>query len=145
MQITRSSVHIEAPRETVWVALTDPKYVKKWQYGSILSTDWTVGSPIRFTSEWEGQTFEQWGTVIAVVAPEELRYSLFAPRPELEDAPENYFTMTYTLEAYGAGTNLTITQHDPRTGADENPADEDNPVLESLKMLAESIETTTQL
>ena len=91
VRVSRSSIHIEAPRETVWSVVTEPAYVKQWQYGSDLQTDWSVGSQIRFVSEWEGQTFEQWGTVVHVDAPNRLAYSLFAPRPDLEDKPENLF------------------------------------------------------
>lgn len=141
MAVTRSSVHINATREAVWAVLTDPMYVKQWQYGSVLETSWTVGSPIRFTTEWEGQTLQQRGTVLAVDVPTEVRYSLFAPRPGLEDRPENYFTMTYRLAVDGEGTTLTIIQEDPRPGAGERELDqsEDNPVLAALKQVAESV------
>jgi uncharacterized protein YndB with AHSA1/START domain len=145
VRVSTSGVRIEAPRETVWSIITDPTHVKQWQYGSILSTDWSVGSPIRFTSEWEGKTFEQWGTVLLVDAPGRLKYSLFAPRPDLEDKPENYFTMTYTLEDDAGGTNLEISQEDPCEGADEDgdSSDVENPVLAALKNLAESVATAT--
>lgn len=141
MAVTRSSVHIEATRDAVWTALTDPRCVKQWQYGSVLETDWSVGSPIRFTTEWEGQTLEQWGTVLAVEAPTEVRYSLFAPRPGLEDRPEHYFTMTYRLAVEGGGTILTVIQDDPRPGSGEGELDEsgDNPILAALKQVAESV------
>jgi len=33
-------------RESVWAVVTQPGYVKQWQYGSNLDTDWSVGSPI---------------------------------------------------------------------------------------------------
>lgn len=120
--------------------LTDPRLVKQWQYGSDLDTDWTAGSPIRFTSEWQGNTFEQWGTALDVTAPERLRYSLFAPRPGVEDRPENYFTMTYRLDTEDGATLLTITQQDPREqpGQEPDQQDEDNPVLAALKAVAES-------
>lgn len=149
MRVSTSKVHIEARPQTVWAVVTDPAYVKQWQYGSVLHTTWTVGSPVRFTSEWKGQTFEQWGTVLAVEPPARLRYSLFAPRPGLEDQPENYFTMIYTLAAVDGGTDLTITQEDPREvgggeGSDnEESNDEENPVLAALKRVAESVEATT--
>lgn len=134
-------MHVDAPREAVWSVLTDPAYVAQWQYGSVVETSWSVGSPIRFTSEWEGRTVEQWGTVLAVDAPREVRYSLFAPRPDLEDRPENYFTMTYRLEVVDGGTTLTITQEDPRPGAGEGDhhEDEESPVLAAVKQLAESL------
>jgi len=141
VRVSTSSIHIEASRETVWSVVTEPAYVKQWQYGSQLHTDWRVGSPIRFISEWQGQTFEQWGTVVQVDAPNRLAYSLFAPRPDLEDKPENYFTMTYILDGdEGAATTLTILQEDPRPGAEDTVEDEEeNPVLAALKTLAESV------
>ncbi len=118
----------------------EPTYVKQWQYGSDLQTDWSVGSQIRFISEWEDQTFEQWGTVVSVDAPSRLAYSLFAPRPDLEDKPENYFTMTYILDGDEGATTLTILQEDPRPGAEDTVENEaDNPVLAALKTLAESL------
>lgn len=85
--------------------------------------------------------FEQWGTVLLVDAPTHLRYSLFAPRPNLEDKPENYFTMIYTLEDDAGATNLTIAQEDSREGAAEDviSSDGENPVLGALKKLAESV------
>ncbi|WP_328388476.1 SRPBCC family protein [Nocardia sp. NBC_00416] len=145
MHVSTSSVRIKAPRELVWAILTDPAYVAQWQYGSVLSTDWSVDSPIRFTNEWEGNTFEQWGTVLLVDAPAQLRYSMFAPRPDLEDKPENYFTMGYALEDDAGATNLTITQEDPRVSAGEHADsdDEENPVLAALKNLAESVAATS--
>jgi Activator of Hsp90 ATPase homolog 1-like protein len=69
VRVSTSGVRIEGPRETVWSIITDPTYIKQWQYGNILSTDWSVGSPIRFTSEWEGKTFQQWGTVLLADRP----------------------------------------------------------------------------
>ena len=140
MRVSKSSIHIEASRETVWSVVTEPAYVKQWQYGSDLQVVWSVGSPIRFTNEWQGQTFEQWGTVVLVDAPNRLAYSLFAPRPDLEDKPENYFTMTYILDGDEGATTLTILQEDPRPGAEATVEDEeDNPVLAALKTLAESV------
>jgi len=59
-----SNLTINAPKEKVWEALTEPEKVKAWQYGSVLTTDWNVGNEIRFKSEWEGQIFEQWGIVL---------------------------------------------------------------------------------
>jgi uncharacterized protein YndB with AHSA1/START domain len=140
VHVSKSSIHIEASRETVWSVVTEPIYVTQWQYGSHLQTDWSVGSQIRFISEWQGQTFEQWGTVLHVDAPNRLAYSLFAPRPDLEDKPENYFTMTYILDGDEGATTLTILQEDPRPGAEDTVEDEEgNPVLAALKTLAESV------
>jgi uncharacterized protein YndB with AHSA1/START domain len=76
-----SHITIQAPAMNVWQALTDPTLVKRWQYGSDLVTDWQPGHGIRFHSEWQGQVYEQWGTVLEFAPHRRIRYSLFAPRP----------------------------------------------------------------
>ena len=139
MRVVKSRVTIEASLESVWATLTRPEFVKKWQYDSVVETDWSVGSPIRFTSEWEGQTFTQWGTVLSFDSSRALRYSLFAPRPGLDDRPENYFTMSYSLDGGDGETVVTITQEDPRETDSHEVGEGDESVLVALKNLAESI------
>ena len=121
-----SELDVAASPAAVWETLTTPALVKRWQYGSDLVTDWAVGGPIRFTLQWDGGLFEQWGTVLEFDRPRQLSYSLFAPRPDLVDVPENYFTMTYQLTPLDdGGTRVSITQHDPRPGAGGAEADGD--------------------
>ncbi|CAN5562504.1 hypothetical protein BH11BAC1_BH11BAC1_04090 [soil metagenome] len=133
-----STIHINASQQKTWEALTKPELVKQWQFGSDLLTDWQVGCHIRFSTAREGNLFEQWGNVLEVKPYEILRYSLFAPRPGLEDKPENYFTMSYLLTPENGGTRLEIIQDDNRPGAvQEEPQGEENPVLLSLKNLIE--------
>ena len=135
-----STIHIKASPEKVWETLTKPELVKLWQYGSDLTTDGKVGDDIRFTTAWEDKIFEQWGKLLEIKPNELLRYSLFAPRPDLEDKAENYFEMNYVLTAENDGTKLVILQIDNRPGAkQEEPQDEENPVLQLLKQTAESL------
>jgi len=95
---------------------------------------------ISFSSEWEGQIFEQWGKVLSYNPHENLSYSLFAPRPGLEDKPENYLVMHYQLSDEDGQTRLEIIQEDHRANAvQEPPQGEENPVLRQLKILAESL------
>ncbi|MEP6617583.1 MAG: SRPBCC family protein [Ginsengibacter sp.] len=134
-----STITINAPMEKVWECLTNPELVKLWQYGSLLVTDWKVGTDIKFIAEWEGKKFEQWGKVLEIKPPEFLKYSLFAPRPGLEDKPSNYFVMNYILTHKDGQTNLEIIQEDNRPGTvQEAPQAAENPVLAELKKLAES-------
>lgn len=142
MRSTHSKVHLAVPPSKAWVALTRPDCVAKWQYGSVLTTTWEIGSRIVFRAEWEGQVFEQSGEVLEFREPERLRYRLFAPRPDLIDKPENYFEMVYTLEPRDGGTLVTISQHDPRPVAcqpEAETSDEENPVLLALKRVAEAL------
>ena len=134
-----STIVLDVPIEKVWNALTQPDLVKQWQYGSDLITDWIVGNEIRFRNEWEDQVFEQWGTVLEVIPNQKIKYSLFFPRPELEDKPENYFIMSYILSEENQKVKLEILQENNRPGAiQEEPQGEENPVLQGLKTLIES-------
>lgn len=133
-----STIRIHASAQSVWNALTQPDLVKRWQYGSVLTTDWQVGSDIRFRTEWQGKVFEQWGQVLSFQPCEKLSYRLFAPRPDLADKPENYFVMNYVLTPEGDQTKLDILQEDNRPGAvQEAPQGEENPILQSLKNIVE--------
>ena len=134
-----STININTTKDKVWQAITKPELVKLWQYGSDLITTWEVGSTISFRTAWEDKVFEQWGIVLEFVPLERLTYSLFAPRPGLKDKPENYFKMSYVLTAENNGTKLQIIQEDNRVNAvQEEPQGEENPVLQSLKNIAEN-------
>ena len=134
-----STIHIKASPEKVWDTITKPELVKLWQYRSDLITDGKVGDDIRFKTAWEDKIFEQWGTLLEIKPNELLRYSLFAPRPGLEDKPENYFEMNYVLTSKNDQTKLVILQIDNRPGAvQEEPQGEENPVLQLLKEIAET-------
>ena len=134
-----STIKLNASINRIWDVLTKPEFVKQWQYGSDLFTDWKVNSEIRFRAEWQGQVFEQWGKIIEIVPYKLIKYSLFAPRPDLEDKPENYFVMNYILNEEKNYIRLDIIQEDNRPGAvQEEPQGEENPVLSALKALIEA-------
>lgn len=133
-----SILTIHATPHKVWDVLTKPEFVKLWQYGSELQTNWNVGTGIRFVTKWGENTFEQWGTVLEFTPITKLRYSLFAPRPNLEDKPENYFEMIYSLKKENDHTILKIIQEDNRPNAvQEGIQGEENPALKMLKEIAE--------
>jgi uncharacterized protein YndB with AHSA1/START domain len=139
VKTTDPIVKILAPASKVWLALTMPDLVKQWQYGSDLMTTWELGTPIIFRNEWNGQTFEQKGTVLEFQPESRLKYSLFFPRPDLDDIPEHCFFMIYELTETAGLTSVLFRQEDPRpsppdasSGGDGGPD-----VLASLKELVE--------
>jgi len=135
-----STLWINAPQQKVWDTVTKPALVKQWQYGSDVTTSWEPGSPIKFSTAFGDQIFEQWGTVTAFQPTIFLAYSLFAPAPGREDIPENYFTMRYELSEEEAKTKLVIIQEDNRPNAkQEPPQGEENPALKLLKEIAEAL------
>src|SRR6185369_5848850 len=115
VKTTDSTVKILAAASKVWLALTVPDLVKQWQYGSDLLTTWEPGIPIIFRNEWNGQVFEQKGTVLEFMPASRLRYSLFFTHPGLQDIHENHFFMTYELTESGGVTSLLLRQEDQRT------------------------------
>ena len=139
MKTSDSTVSISAPASKVWRALTIPDLVKQWQYGSDLLTTWEPGTPIIFRNEWNGQVFEQKGTVLEFTPVSRVKYSLFFPRPDLQDIPEHHFFMIYELTESNGVTTVLFRQEDPRpsppdesTGGDKGPD-----VLSWLKELVE--------
>ena len=139
MKTSESTVTILAPAKKVWRALTSPGLVKQWQYGSDLLTTWEVGTSIVFRNEWNGRVFEQKGTVLEFSPESRLKYSLFFPRPDVQDIPEHYFFMTYELAETDGTTSLLVRQEDPRPSPpNEASGGDDGPdVLSSLKELVE--------
>ena len=139
MKISDSTVKILAPAKKVWLALTSPGLVKQWQYGSDLLTTWEVGASIVFRNEWNGQVFEQKGTVLEFSPESRLKYSLFFPRPDLRDIPEHSIYMTYELAESDGTTSLLVRQEDPRPSLpDESLGGDGGPdVLSTLKELVE--------
>ena len=140
MKTSESTVVIRAPAKKVWPALTRPDLVKQWQYGSDLLTTWEVGTPVVFRNEWNGNVFEQWGTVLEFAPESRVKYSLFVPRPDLQDIPEHRFFMTYELAESDGVTSLLVRQDDPRPSLpDESSIANDGPdVLSLLKELVEN-------
>ena len=138
MITSKSTILIHSTKQKVWNALTQPELVKQWQYGSELTTDWKVGSEIRFKNEWDNILYEQWGKILEIIPNELIKYSLFFPRPDLEDKEENYFIMSYVISDANNKIKLEIIKEDNRPGAIvEQESNEENPVMIALKEMAE--------
>lgn len=103
-------VVINASSEVVWKALTDRETIKKYFFGTEAISDWKVGSSLIFQGEWEGKTYRNKGTILAVDAEKLLQYNYWSRFSGLEDVPENYSLVTYHLSSESDQTTLTLTQ-----------------------------------
>ncbi|TAP43447.1 SRPBCC domain-containing protein [Arthrobacter sp. S39] len=108
--VATSSITIDAPPDRVWDVITDPAAVKEFMFGADLVTDWTVGGPIAWRGEWEGKPYEDKGTILEVEPGHKLVHTHFSPLGGEEDKPENYHTLTWTLEDRDGQTQLTLSQ-----------------------------------
>jgi uncharacterized protein YndB with AHSA1/START domain len=113
--VAKQSVMIHAPVAKVWDALTDPELIKKYMFGSTVTSDWTKGSPITFAGEWQGRRYEDKGVILRVEAPRVLEYSHFSPLSGQADRPENYHTVAIELSASDHGTVVSLSQDNNAT------------------------------
>ena len=97
-QVAAASVIINASVERVWNGLTNPELIKQYLFGTETVTNWNTGSSIVFQGEYEGKMYKDHGTIISNEPYKQLKYSYWSSFTGLADAPENYSTVTYTLE-----------------------------------------------
>lgn len=136
--IARATTTIDAPAPRVWDALTKPEQIKQYLFGTEVTTDWRVGSPIRYKGEWQGKPYEDKGKILEIEPGKLLVSTFWSSLGGLPDTPENYNTVRYELSPAGNGTRLTVTQ-------DNNPSDEAakhseenwRTVLDGIKKLVE--------
>lgn len=111
----KTAITFKAPVAKVWQGLTDPEMVKQYFFGTNVRSDWKVGSPITFSGEWEGKTYEDKGTILEIDPPNLLKYSYWSSMAGTEDKPENYQNVTYQLAEKDGETTLTITQENVKS------------------------------
>ena len=113
-----TSIIIQAKIEKVWDALTNPEIVRQYLFGTEVTTDWQVGSPITYKGVWKDTPYEDKGVIVAFIPNQLLQTSYWSAFSEREDAPENYILVSYRLSEADDGTMLSIT-------TDKNPSEED--------------------
>jgi uncharacterized protein YndB with AHSA1/START domain len=137
--IAKATIIINAPISKVWNALTKPDLIKQYLFGTEVTTDWKVGSPITYKGEWNGKAYEDKGKVLQIESGKLLVSTFWSSLSGLSDVPENYKTVRYELSVEGRGANLTITQ-DNNDSQEETAHSEQNwqMVLEAIKKLLEN-------
>ncbi|MET3566701.1 uncharacterized protein YndB with AHSA1/START domain [Leifsonia sp. 563] len=134
----RADIRIDASRDRLWAALTDPDTIARYLFGSRVSTDWKAGSTIVYRGEWEGKPYEDKGTILEIVPGERLVTSYYSPLSGKPDIPESYQTVSYLLADDGDGTVVTITQDGCADDAEaERSSGNWRMVLDSMKSVVE--------
>jgi uncharacterized protein YndB with AHSA1/START domain len=105
-----AEAEIGAAPARVWEVLTDPGRLKELWFGAEVETDWKQGSPITWSGEWEGKSYQDKGEILAIDPERLLRLTHYSPLGGQPDVPENYHTLTYTLDGDGTTTRLKLTQ-----------------------------------
>jgi uncharacterized protein YndB with AHSA1/START domain len=108
--VATSSATVNAPPRKVWDIITDPAATREFMFGAELVTDWTVGGPITWRGTWEGKDYQDKGVVLDIEPGHRLVYTHFSPLAGQEDKPENYHTLTWTLQDQDDRTLLVLSQ-----------------------------------
>lgn len=108
--IVSKSIEINAAPSKVWEVLTNPEIIKEYLFGTETITDWNPGSDIIFQGEYQGHSYKDKGIVRENIENEKLSYNYWSGFSGLEDKPENYSLITYSLSESVSGTNFTWTQ-----------------------------------
>jgi uncharacterized protein YndB with AHSA1/START domain len=136
--IATASTTIDAPRAAVWRALVTPADIKEYMFGTTVTSDWVVGSPITWKGEWKGRAYEDKGIILRLEPERILEYSHFSPLSGVPDAPENYHTVTIELSPDGTQTRVVLTQdNNPTEHAREHSEKNWGMMLSGLKQLLE--------
>jgi uncharacterized protein YndB with AHSA1/START domain len=134
----KAAITIDATPSKVWEALTKPNLIKQYMFGTEVTTDWQVGSPITYKGTWEGKAYEDKGKVLQIEPGKLLVSTFWSSLVGLPDIPENYKTVCYELSAEGNGTRLTIIQDNNVSQEEANHSAQNwNMVLEGIKKLLE--------
>ena len=108
--LATAGTEVNASPAQVWHALTDPKLIQRYMFGSLVVTDWQQGSPIVWKGEYEGKAYEDKGEILEIEPQRRLKVTHFSPLSGQEDVPENYHTLLYELTSSGDTTHLSLSQ-----------------------------------
>jgi uncharacterized protein YndB with AHSA1/START domain len=136
--IANVSTTINAPSAKLWQALVTPATIKEYMFGTTVTSDWVVGSPIVWKGEWQGRAYEDKGIILQVVPERVLEYSHFSPLAGVPDVPENYHIVTVELSPDGERTRVTLSQdNNPTEQARQHSEENWGMMLAALKQFLE--------
>ena len=136
--VANASTTINAPSADVWQALVTPAAIKEYIFGTTVTSDWVVGSPIVWKGEWQGRAYEDKGIILQVVPERVLEYSHFSPLAGVPDVPKNYHIVTVELSPDGERTRVTLSQdNNPTEQAREHSEKNWGMMLAALKQFLE--------
>lgn len=90
-------IEISSPVEKIWKALTDPKKIKVYLFGTNTTCDWKKGSEILFHGKHEGTTYLDKGIITEIEKNKTLSYTYLSSFSNLEDIPENYSWISFSV------------------------------------------------
>jgi uncharacterized protein YndB with AHSA1/START domain len=136
--LTKISITIDASPAQVWKALTTAEIIKKYLFGTTVTTDWKEGAPITYSGEYNGKEYHDKGIIKKIESEKILQSTYWSSMSGRPDKPENYMLVTYTLTKKDFKTILTLTQDNNSTEEEKKHTTENwTMVLNKLKEIVE--------
>ncbi len=138
--IALHTIEINASPQSVWEVLTSPPLIAKYLDGTETLTNWQEGSDNVFQGEYDGHQYRDKGIIQKFDENQAIAYTYWSGFSGLEDTPENYSLVTYTVESLN-DTQTRFTWHqkgfvdEARQG---HSAEGLASMLEQIKALAEA-------
>jgi uncharacterized protein YndB with AHSA1/START domain len=137
--VAKAQTTINTPANKVWKALTDPKTIKEYMFGTTVSSEWKKGSQITWKGEMNGKKYEDKGEILEIVPEKKLKYTHFSPLSGLPDNSENYHTVTIALAEEKNKTHVTLTQDKNDSDKAKSESEKNwNEMMDSLKKIVET-------
>ena len=70
-----ASISLDATPSKVWEALTNPKLIKQYMFGTDVTSDWKEGNPITWKGEYEGKLYKDKGVIKKIEANKILQHT----------------------------------------------------------------------
>ena len=143
--IAKGSIQINNTVDEAWKALVNPEIVQKYMLGSQQVSDWQKGSSIIWRKDFNGRKFEDKGEILEITPQKSLRFTHYSPASGRPDAPENYQTVSVTLQENAEGTTIELS-------SDNNAGEEEKEMTEKiwayyfqgLKIIMDKAKTTAR-
>ena len=137
--VAQASTTVNVPAQMVWDALVNPDAIKRYMFGTNVTSSFKKGSKITFKGEWKGKPYEDKGMILQSDERKKLQYTHFSPMTGKPDVPENYHTVTIELSPAGKGTRVSLSQDNNETEEERSHSQENwEMMLAELKKYVES-------
>ncbi|MFF1384603.1 ArsR/SmtB family transcription factor [Arthrobacter sp. NPDC058288] len=134
-------IYIKTTPERLWEAITDSEIRSKYQFGSVITSDWTPGSRFEMGNPKSGDLLGE-GENLEVDPPRRLVQSMRALWGEDVKA-EGTSRVTWEIEPVGDSCRLTVTHDQLREGANDQLFGGWPMILSGLKTWLETGELLT--
>ena len=135
--VANAEISIHVPVTKVWHALTNPALIKKYMFGTTVTSDWHEGSEIMWEGEFNGKPYKDHGVIQKLVPNKHLQYSHTTGANGTSEAGDTHI-VDIELTTIGNETHVALEQdHNANEKAREESEKNWNMMLESLKEMLE--------